>query len=387
MLLFLSLLTLGSTGQGIGFEQGKTWKQIIQKAKKSGRLIFVDCYTSWCGPCRVMTADVFPQDTVGAFFNRHLVNAKFDMEKEADGRMLRKKYRVESFPTLLFIDPETQEEVQRIVGQLGVNNLLQEAAIAIDPWNNTAGLAKRYAAGERTPEFLCSYQQALEKAMDPLNRQIAGEYLDRLQLEQLATEANWDKIVNYADDFLAKPLRLVMAHRERFYAIAGREAVDYKLQYALERAVKQLVDNPSDFDIQRGEALVEYLLAFDDAGAPGALACLYSLMCQRRGDFRGVSKHMHEAMEYNVFRKSAGQAYFNRFLPVFLECQDPVIIRGVIGLIGERCSKVVTWYEKADLIKLKALLQDRIGDTTGAGQSRSEEKVYRQQGDEAGEWM
>lgn len=388
LLLFFSLLwTVGGFAQGIRFEEGKSWKQIVRKAEKDGQLIFIDCYTSWCGPCKVLSARVFTQDTVGGFFNSHFVNAKFDLEKEADGQMLRKKYRVESFPTLLFIDPATQEMVHRIVGLVTVNSLLQEAALAIDPCNNTAGLAKRYAAGERSTGLLLSYQRALEKAMLPLNRKIAGEYLDSLRLEQLATAENWNRIVSYVDDVLARPLQLVLANRSRFYIVAGREAVDYKLQYALESAVQELVDHPAEYDSNRWQALVDYLKIVDHTGAPGALACLYSLACEREKDFPGLLENMRVAMKYNVFRESAAQEYFNRFLPVFEKCGDSRVVKEVIGMMNEKCSLTDSWYEKADLMKIKALLETQLGDTAAAARSKADEQQYRQRGDEAGEWM
>lgn len=387
LLLFFILWTIGGFAQGIRFEERNPWKHIVRKAGKAGQLIFVDCYTSWCGPCKVLSATVFTQDTVGEFFNSHFINAKFDVEKETDGQMLRKKYQVESFPTLLFIDPATQKEVHRIVGLVTAANLLQEAAIAIDPLYNLAGLAKRYEAGEQSPGLLLCYQQALEKAMLPLNRKIAREYLDSLSLDQLATEGNWNLIMNYVDDPLSKPLRLVMAHRERFYAIAGKGAVDYKLQYTLNNAVKQLLIQSDDFNDQLYVGLTNYLKLVDDANAPVQLAYLYAYECERTGNFLELLKNMREVVKYNLFRKSSGREYFNRFLPVFQQCKDKLVIKEVIGLIVEKCFTASSWYEKADLMKQKAVLQNLLGETAGAAQSMAEEQKYRQQGDEAGEWM
>ena len=39
--------------QGIQFEIG-SWKEVLQKAKQENKLIFVDLYTTWCGPCKKM---------------------------------------------------------------------------------------------------------------------------------------------------------------------------------------------------------------------------------------------------------------------------------------------------------------------------------------------
>lgn len=108
-LLIACTFTPGVRAQdsGVCFEKGVEWKQVVKKAKKAKRLIFLDCYTSWCGPCKMLANKVFPNDTVGTFFNKHFINAKYDMEKDSSGVMLKKKYKIAAFPTLLFIDPKT----------------------------------------------------------------------------------------------------------------------------------------------------------------------------------------------------------------------------------------------------------------------------------------
>ena len=40
--------------EGIVFDQG-SWKAVLAKAKRENKLVFVDVYTSWCGPCKKLT--------------------------------------------------------------------------------------------------------------------------------------------------------------------------------------------------------------------------------------------------------------------------------------------------------------------------------------------
>ena len=90
-LFLLTLLMAGvmmgveAQNRSIGFEQTREWKKVIKKAKKEKKLIFVDCYTSWCGPCKMLAKDVFTRDEVADYFNANFVCAKYDMEKDADG--------------------------------------------------------------------------------------------------------------------------------------------------------------------------------------------------------------------------------------------------------------------------------------------------------------
>lgn len=96
--------------------------EVLAKAKEEKKLIFMDCYTSWCGPCRMMANQVFTRPEVGKYFNAHFVNTKVDMER-GEGKDLAKKYGVNAFPTLLILDGEGNV-VSKSVGALSPEKLL-----------------------------------------------------------------------------------------------------------------------------------------------------------------------------------------------------------------------------------------------------------------------
>ena len=82
--LFVILLCWGIVGftqNGVNFEH-LSFKEALDKAQAENKLVFVDCYTSWCGPCRNMTEHIFPQEKVGDYFNSKFVCVKYDMEKD-----------------------------------------------------------------------------------------------------------------------------------------------------------------------------------------------------------------------------------------------------------------------------------------------------------------
>ena len=114
--------------QGIQFEIG-SWKEVLQKAKQENKLIFVDLYTTWCGPCKKMAAETFPQQAVGDYFNKNFVNYKIDAEK-GEGPELAGKYEVSAYPTLVFVNA-AGELVYKFMGVRTADKLIAEGEKAV----------------------------------------------------------------------------------------------------------------------------------------------------------------------------------------------------------------------------------------------------------------
>ena len=74
--------------------------EAIEKAKEKGKMVFVDCYTSWCGPCKYMADKIFTQKEMGEYLNSRFVCVKYDMER-GDGPDIAVKYNVAAYPTFL----------------------------------------------------------------------------------------------------------------------------------------------------------------------------------------------------------------------------------------------------------------------------------------------
>ena len=149
LLIICMLVVLGNGvfGQGIEFMDNEPWSKVLQRAKEQSRLIFMDCYTVWCGPCKGLAQDVFPQKQVGDFFNAHFVNVKYDMEK-GDGKMLREKYKeyIIGFPTLLLLDGDGNV-VHQMAGYQKAENLIAGMKAGMEG-KSLPALQKKYEAGE-----------------------------------------------------------------------------------------------------------------------------------------------------------------------------------------------------------------------------------------------
>ena len=81
-ILMLFGVTSWASAQGTRFFDNVPWASVVEQAKKADKMIFVDCYTSWCGPCKVLATEIFPQKKVGDYMNERFVCVKYYMEKE-----------------------------------------------------------------------------------------------------------------------------------------------------------------------------------------------------------------------------------------------------------------------------------------------------------------
>ncbi|MDY3032731.1 MAG: TlpA family protein disulfide reductase [Odoribacter sp.] len=130
--------SLNVEAQGIKFTKGN-WSAILEQAKKEKKLVFIDCYTEWCQPCKEMEKGVFLSKEVGDFYNKNFINLKVDMER-GEGPMVLSMYKISAFPTFLFVNPDG-DEVYCLVGskteaemlEMGKNALASKTVTPVNP--------------------------------------------------------------------------------------------------------------------------------------------------------------------------------------------------------------------------------------------------------------
>jgi thiol-disulfide isomerase/thioredoxin len=73
-------------------------------AKKLHKPIMVDVYTDWCGWCKVLDRETFPNPAVKEVLSKNFVLVKANAEDNADGQRLATQSQVDGFPTVMFFD-------------------------------------------------------------------------------------------------------------------------------------------------------------------------------------------------------------------------------------------------------------------------------------------
>ena len=217
-LICLTISLLASTqifSQGIIFRQDD-WQDVLMQAKARKKLIFVDIYTAWCGPCKEMDKKTFTEVSVGDKFNASFINYKIDAEK-GFGVTLAKRYNVTSYPTCLFVDP-SENLIYKQEGLLRAFDLLKEADMVI---NNQAtskplyALDKVYESGGRDTEFLNEYL-AVRSLYDRIdNRDLVEEYVKSLTTIQYSADKTLRIIVNNGFKIDGKAFDLLLKFREK----------------------------------------------------------------------------------------------------------------------------------------------------------------------------
>ena len=227
--------------QGIEFEHS-TFSEVLAKAEKENKMVFMDCYTSWCGPCKQLAKNVFPQKEVGDYFNTQFINFKVDMEK-GEGIELQKKYGVTTFPTLLFMD-SSGKVFRKIQGGLDAAGLLVEAKAASGSIQLMDGLAKQYANGDRDPSFIYKYFEALR---DAGNRdrifEIGKDFIAQTPLDQFCNEDAFKIITIIGVEYKGKLYNHLLENKKKYIKVSDRKTYNNVIGGAIANHLNTIVEN------------------------------------------------------------------------------------------------------------------------------------------------
>lgn len=150
------LFSLRVSGQGIQFET-ISFEEVLEKAQKEDKLVFIDFYTTWCAPCKSLDKFVFTDEKVGNLYNYEFVNIKLDAERE--GVDVAKKYGVQSYPTLVFVNG-LGEMVYKKSGGLDIVKMLElgnKVLEEVQSGYSIVSLKQQYASKKQDERFLSMY--------------------------------------------------------------------------------------------------------------------------------------------------------------------------------------------------------------------------------------
>lgn len=261
---------LDSAYNGIQFYEGLDWKEVLSKAKAEKKFIFIDCYTTWCLPCKRMEKEVYPLDQVGNYYNKNFISIKLQMDRtKNDDEIVKKKYefskriegdyKIDAYPTFLYFSPDG-DLVNRAMGKLDVESFIETANRALDPkmhyetllndYNKNKGnsnassvrqlarLAKSYGNKELSEviatDFMSKWTE--KDLLDNENKrfinefkkiakaqEIANAYINSLGSREIFTKENLDFIWNFTQNSNDRGFSIFYTHGQKIDVIFKRK--------------------------------------------------------------------------------------------------------------------------------------------------------------------
>lgn len=368
LILCFCLTQVNAQNRSIAFREGN-WNEILKQAKKEKKMVFVDCYTSWCGPCKMLAKNVFTQDSVADFYNRKFVCVKIDMEK-GEGPELAKRYEVAAYPTLLYIDA-AGELKHCVTGYMLSEALIGNGKIALAGEATLEELQKRYEAGERDEAFVRQYMEVLFKACrTKLQKEVATEYIEGLDDRRFYTRETWNILIKHLSDPLSPILKKVMRTKYRFCDFVPRDTVDLFLDYTLKSAVAGFVwrdPQKTAFNQQRYEELLNYLYTIELPKVPQYIASLYAAKKVAEGDIRGMLDEMYRSISYGIFYSFDAKLDFIRsFLRRVEVCGDDTLVKEADDWLASLIDSYHSGYYKSEYMLVRARILNVLGETEKA---------------------
>lgn len=183
--LLLLLFIFSFSQEKITFET-TTWKEILAKAKLEKKLVFLDAYAEWCGPCKMMEKNVFTLPSVKAYYGANFINARIDMEK-GEGPGIAQKYGVRSYPSFLFINGDG-ELIAQNRGYMGEQDFLSIAKEANNPKFASSSTKELFEKGESDPEFLLNMMRLYAQTDYELAKKVSERYFAVKKKEELTRD-------------------------------------------------------------------------------------------------------------------------------------------------------------------------------------------------------
>jgi thioredoxin 1 len=103
----------------------RDYKSALAQAGKEKKIVMVDLYADWCGPCKMLDRLTFTNADVQAALSKDFVAVKLNVEGGQENRDLAAQFNTDAIPHILFFD-SSGKKLSDIVGFVPADQFLEE---------------------------------------------------------------------------------------------------------------------------------------------------------------------------------------------------------------------------------------------------------------------
>jgi thiol-disulfide isomerase/thioredoxin len=237
--------TAPSSDKGVKFEDNLSWSAIRAKAKAENKYIFMDCFTTWCGPCKYMARTIFPQEETGAFFNDKFISVGVQLDTTAkdddrvkswyaDAHAIAAEYAVRAYPTYLIFSPDGRP-LHRLIGSSATaKEFITGMQTTFDTTKQYYTQLKQFRDGRRDSAFLRRMAGMSADVYDLDNgKQVADAYF--ATQEDPYSHAVLELTLQYTQSTKDKGFAVLLAHPDKVDAVMGNGMAEQRIFSLLQR--------------------------------------------------------------------------------------------------------------------------------------------------------
>jgi thiol-disulfide isomerase/thioredoxin len=250
-LMIITFLPGFSQNRSITFIE-KPWPELVTQAKAENKMIFLDAYASWCGPCKWMAANMFTNDTIADYYNSTFICVHMDMEK-GEGIQLARTFQIRAYPTLLFISPDGEMVHKRVGAPQRTQDYLDMGKIALTPGEGFGAYVKKYNEGNCDPDFILKYLERLKDAYMPVDLTLK-EYFWSQSETDLLSRTNWEIIYKFVTEMDSPEFGNLLKYQQEYEKLYSKDSVNSKIYSVYLQALTAMTRSKS-FNEEKYNAL------------------------------------------------------------------------------------------------------------------------------------
>lgn len=303
LLLLVTVVSVSAMAQTIF--RDISYKDAVMAAKAEKKLVFIDFYTSWCGPCKMMMKNIFPLREVGDYLNAKFVCIKIDAEK-GEGPALAKRFGVKAYPTFIALGADEHVIMSKEGGSASGSDFVNSIDRRIDPDKTPERMQQRYESGERTASLVADFagmkmEQVYQNRRPDMSKkdeafEIVQEYFHGLKDEERLLEENLFVYTTFTESPVDVIARYMISNRDRF-ALAMRDKISERIRELYKSEIEKYLTAQIPFDREQYDEVKKGILELGLNHDHYYSEAFRLIECYGEGDLNGYMTLFENAYE------------------------------------------------------------------------------------------